>query len=69
MVMRDRISRGDYLSLARSGLCDLSRIPTVEDSILLAALGGSKTKVAELKRAALKPGRSDTGPILPPYSP
>jgi helicase len=51
MLTGDRLSRGDYLSLARAGLSELTKIATTEDAALLRHLAGSSTKLRAIRKA------------------
>jgi helicase len=71
MSTKDRLNRGDYLSLAAAGLCDYARISAADDGLLLSKVGGSRGKLETLRKAVFQHEKSqqDNMPNLPPYTP
>lgn len=48
-LMRDRLTRADYLNLARAGLIDVRRVVAAPDEELSRALGGDASKILGLR--------------------
>jgi helicase len=70
MMTGDRLSRGDYLSLARARLVDLEKISGTDDSALLVHLAGSQSKLREIRKAVAASRATQgntTKPIVPLY--
>lgn len=67
-----RLGRGDYLSLIKSGLCDIEVIEGSSDDALLVCLRNNQQKLAEVRTAvqAFREQEADpllTLPLLPLY--
>jgi len=71
MFTKDRLVRGDYLALARAGLCDFARLSAANDDLLLSKVGGHKSKLAELRKAVAQHERFQRANVqnLPAYTP
>lgn len=70
MLTSDRLSRGDYLSLAGADLIDLSKIADTEDAVLLRHIAGSRTKLREIRKAVTISQTNQnnvTEPVVPAY--
>lgn len=52
---RSVLTRGDYLALATRGIRDADAVAQATDDVLLACLGGSRSKLDALRRALARP--------------
>ena len=67
-----RLTRADYQSLIRAGLCSIDALTAASDEKILAFLGGNKAKLLDLRSAVEKhhereKTKESTPPILPFY--